>query len=310
MEKPWQGLFLMQGNDRDTTHSTNSTDSTKLSTKTTYLIFFLLATILLIFSSCSIERKMAKEYIANDSTRSVLVIPPGYIFKKSLKEWEVESADKLDTGTLDSILLEKSLFLKYVDDSVFMDYYMSNYLAEIEALGFHVYREDSLIPFLSGNPESYIVNIAQLELEEYVMPIKEEEQFGEYIYTEVIDLNAINLNSWFEISRVNADEDKTLFFASHYLTDELEGFFKHYYFTGEVQFSYDVDTLLVDQIYKLAALAGHLYAGYTFDYLMNKYIDKQTRENDLGRSDIFYHYNRQNRYLGTVSEQDRFIPME
>jgi len=57
-----------------------------------------------------------------------------------------------------------------------------------------------------------------------VMPIKEEEQFGEYLYYEVIDLNAINLDSWCEISRVNEEEDKAMFFASHYLTDELDSF--------------------------------------------------------------------------------------
>ena len=130
------------------------------------------------------------------------------------------------------------------------------------------------------------------------------------IAPEVIDLNAIDLNSWFDISRVNDEEDKAMFFASHYLTDELEGFFKHYYFTGEVQFRYDIDTMLVEEIYKLAALSGHLYAGYTFDYLLNKYIDKRMEEEGLSRSQIYYHYNRQKRYLTTAKEEDRFIPLD
>ncbi len=227
-----------------------------------------------------------------------------------MKDWEVDSADELDEQTLDSLLWVQSLFLQYIDDSIFLDYYMSNYIANLENLGFKVYGEDSLLPFLSGKTNAFIVNIAQIELEEYVMPIKESEQFGEYIYYEVIDLNAINLNSWFEISRVNEEEDKALFFASHYLTDEMEGFFKNYYFTGEVQFRYDIDTLMVEEIYKLGALAGYLYAGYTFDYLMNKYLDKRMLEDGLGRSDIYYHYNRQSNYLGTAKEEDRFIPME
>jgi len=256
------------------------------------------------------ERKIAREYIANDSTRSVLIIPPDYIFKNSLKDWEIDSADELDTETLDSLLWVQSLFLQYINDSIFMDYYMSNYIGELEALGFKVYEEDSLLSFLSGKSNAFIVNIAQLELEEYVMPIKESEQFGEYLYYEVIDLNAINLNSWFEISRVNEEEDKAMFFASHYMTDAMEGFFKNYYFTGEVQFRYEIDTLMVDQIYKLGALAGYLYAGYTFDYLLNKYLDKRIQEENLGRSAIYYHYNRQKNYLESAGEEDRFIPMK
>lgn len=270
----------------------------------------LFVSLLLFISSCSTERKIAKEYIANDSTRTVLVIPPDYVFKTSLKDWEIDSADELDSWTLDSLLLEKSLYLKYLSDSLFLDYYMSNYNAEMSELGFKVYGEDSLLSFLSGKTSSFIVHIAQLELEEYVMPIKEEEQFGEYLYYEVIDLNAINLNSWFEISRVNEEEDKAMFFASHYLTDELEGFFKYYYFTDKVQFRFDIDTMLVDEIYKLGALAAHLYAGYTFDYLLNKYIDKRMLEEDRDRSKIFYHYNRQKKYLGTAKEEERFMPLE
>lgn len=268
-----------------------------------------LVMLLILFSSCSIERKIAKEYIANDSTRSVLLIPPDYLFKTSLKEYEIDSAKDLDNITLDSLLWEKSLFLKHIDDSVFMDHYLGNYVSEMMALGFKVFEEDSLLSFLSGDKNSFIVHIAQLELEEFVMPIEEEEQFGEYIYQEVIDINAINLNSWFEISRVNEEEDKAMFFASHYLTDGLEGFFRHFYFTGEVKFQYAIDTMLVDEIYKLGAIAGYLYAGYTFDYLLNKYIDKRMFEEDLGRSDIYYHYNRQKRYLG-ITEDNKFIPME
>ena len=267
-------------------------------------------TILLILSSCSIERKIAKEYIANDSTRSILVIQPEYVFKTSLKEWEIDSAEKFDNRTLDSMLWENSLYLKYISDSLFMDYYIGNYNTEMSEFGFKVYNEDSLLSFLSGDSNSFIVNIAQLELEEYVMPVEESEQFGEYIYYQVIDLNAINLNSWFEISRVNEEEDKAMFFASHYLTDDLEGFFKHYYFTGEVQFRYQVDTMLVDGIYKLGAIAGYLYAGYTFDYLMNKYIDKRMLEEGKARSNIYYYYNRQNNYIGTAKEEDMFIPLE
>jgi hypothetical protein len=272
------------------------------------IVSFLLFALILL--SCSIERKIAREYIRNDTTRSVLVISPDFIFKTSLKSYEIDSAENLDEWALDSMLWESSLFLKYISDSLFLDYYFENYYAEMEALGFAVYKEDSLFSFLSGKNNAYIVNLAQLELEEYVMPIEEYEQFGEYLYYEVIDLNAINVNSWFEISRVNYEEDKALFFTSHYLTDEMHGAFRYYYFTGDVTFSYDIDTMLVEEIYKLGALIGHTYAAYTFDYLLNKYIDKRMDEEGNNRSDIYFHYNRQKNYLAPAKENERFIPLE
>jgi len=261
-------------------------------------------------SSCSVEKKIAREYIKNDSTRTVLVIPPDYIFKKSLKEWQLDSLDDLDELARDSLLLERSMFLKNINDSLFLYHYLANYVTELQMLGFDVYGEDSLMSFLSGRSNAFIVNIAQMEIEEYIMPIREEEQFGDYVYYEEVDLNAINLNSWFEISRVNEDEDKALFFASHYLTDEMEGYFRYYFFTGEVNFNYEVDTIPMQNVYRLASLAGYTYAGYTFDYLMNKYIDKRMESEKRDRSKIYYHYSRRGKYIDEADENERFIPME
>ena len=278
--------------------------------KRTYPLLILITLLTALTSSCSIEKKIAKEYIRDDSTRTVLVIPPDYIFKKSLKEWQVDSAEALDDWTRDSLLLAKSMFLKDIDDSLFLYHYLGNYVAELQNLGFTVYGQDSLLSFLSGHSKAFIVNFAQMELEEYIMPVREEEQFGDYVYYEEVDLNAINLNSWIEISRVNADEDKALFFASHYLTDDMEGSFRYYFFTGEVVFNYDVDTIPMENIYRLAALAGYTYAGYTFDYLMNKYIDKRMEQERQDRSKIYYHYSRYGNYIEEAEEDERFIPMK
>lgn len=277
----------------------------------TYRSLFLLAFMGLILSSCSIERRIAKEYIASDSTRTVLVMAPDFLFKTSLKDWQIDSVEQdLGEWAKDSILLERSLYLRNIDDSLFIRYYMDNYIAELEALGFTVYEEDSLLSFLSGKPGSYIVNIAQLELEEYVMPYTDEEQIGDYIYSEVVDLNALNLNSWIEVSKVNEEAEKALFFASHYLTDALEGYFRQFYFTGEVQYRYEIDTLAMNDVYLLGGYAGYLYATYTFDYLMNMYIDKRVFEEGANRTAIYYHYDRLKDFLRAAKEGERFIQME
>lgn len=275
-------------------------------------VIFILSLILFIgiLVSCSFERKLAREYVKSEENRSVLIIPPDYLFKTSLKEWQVDSINENDEWTRDSILFENSLYLKNIEDSVLLEYYISNYINELKAYGFNVYGEDSLMSFLNGQQNAFIINMAQLEIEEYIMPIKEEAEFGEYIYFEVIDLNAVNLNSWFEISRVNDNESVDVFFTSLYATDDLEGFFTFNYFTGDVGFRYSIDTLLVDEIYQLSAIAGYTYAGYTFDYLMNTYIQKRLLEEGLYSSNIYYHYNRRKKYLVPASENRRFLPLE
>ena len=269
-------------------------------------------TIILLFNlfSCTIEKKIAKEFIENDSTRSVLVIPPDFVYKTSLKDYEEEDTAFMDEWELDSLLYENSLFLKYVIDSVFLNDYYVNYCYELEKLGFEVHDQDSLVVYLSRKPDSYIFHLAQIELEEYIMPIIEKEEFDEYLYYQVFNLNAINVNSWLEISKMNEEEKKFLFFSSLFLTDELEGYFKYNYFTGDVKFKYSIDTLLLDEVYQLGELAGYLYAGYTFDYFLNLYIDKRMEEEEKRRSNIYYHYNRERNYLAPAKEDEKFIPME
>jgi hypothetical protein len=266
--------------------------------------------ILINLSSCSIEKKFAREFIKNDTSRLVLVIPPDLLFKTSLKDYELDNADSLDEWELDSLLYENSIFLKYVVDSVFLSNYYTKYSSELEALGFKVYNEDSLLSFLSGKPDSYIFNIAQIELEEYIMPIVEKQEFEEFLYYQVINLNAVNVNSWLEISRINEEEKKVLFFSSLFLTDELEGYFRYNYFTGNVKYDYSIDTLLLEEVYDLGELAGYLYAGYTFDFFMNLHIDKRMLEEDRYRSNIYYHYNRNKDYVLPAKEDEKFIPME
>lgn len=260
--------------------------------------------------ACSVEKKIAKEFINNDSTRSVLVMPPEYLYKTSLKVEDIENAEELDEWVLDSLLYEQSIFLKYIIDSVFLDDYHQTYRTELERLGFNVFGEDSLISFLSGKPDSYIFNLAQIELEEYILPIVEKEVFDDYLYYQVFHLNAVNINSWIEVNKINVEEKNELFFSSLYLTDELEGNFKYNYLTGVVKSDIQVDTLLLDEVYQLSELAGKLYANYTFDYLMNLYIDKRMEEEGRFRTDTYYHFNRNYRYLMPAEDDQRFILMD
>lgn len=271
---------------------------------------FIMLLLLSFFSSCSVERKIAKEYIVQRSQLNLLIIPPDFLYKVSLKEWQIDSAGELTEWEIDSALFENSLFLREVSDSVFLDYYAGNYIAEMAAYGINVYPQDSLTTFLDGKNNAYIINMAQLELEEYIMPVKQEEVFGESVYYHILDLNAVNLNSWFEISKVNGDDEAGVYFSSMHATDGMEGYFRFNYFNDDVKFVYEIDSLGLDIIYKLAALAGHTYAAYTFDFLLNKYIDKRMDEEGLNRSNVFYHFNRYNNYLHPAKNEEWFIPLE
>lgn len=271
---------------------------------------FLLLIIFIILDSCSIEKKFAKEFISNDSTRMVMVISPDFIYKNTLTQHDLVYYSELDYMELDSVSYEESLFLQYIWDTVFIDDYYISYCDALRDLGYTVFGQDSIITFLSGKPDAHILNIAQLELEEYFFPVIEREEVNGKMRYGTYSLNAVNINSWIEISSLNEEENNELVFSSMFLTEEVTGVFRINYFKNKVRYICDKDSLFLDEVYQLGALAGYLYAGSTFDYFMNQHIDKRMKERNKYRSDTYYHYHRRGRYVAEARYDEMFTPLE
>lgn len=273
--------------------------------KKTFFIIFI--PLFFLLNSCSVEYKIAKGFVDTPNNISLLVFTPDYIFKNNLKTYEYPVYDSLSGDDLDSALFFNSLFLQNLDDSIFFENYMNNLNLGLSMYGINVFPEYMLDSFLLIQSDAYILYIAQIELEEYVMPYTAEEYFGEYFYSETIDLNAVNINSWFEITKLNSDENvKKVLYASHMVFDDMSGSFSQNIFTGEVKFSYIIEQMTENDIYELSALLGAKYAGYTFDYFLNNYIIKHLPENV--HSDKYLHYNPFRKTL-TPAYDDCFIEM-
>ncbi len=273
-----------------------------------YLFIFFVITSFLLFS-CSIERKIAKQYIELNKPGSMLILIPDYVYKNSLKQFEIENADSLNEWTLDSTLFANSLYIQNISDSIILEKYIDNLIIGLKQYGFKIFTESQTDTFMLISPPSFIVNIAQIELEEYIMPVRDEEFFNDgNLYYMEFDLNAVNINSWFEITELNIqDQERKILFASDYTFDDIEGSFRQMPFTWEVKYKYTIDTLTVDDIYDFAEFLGKEYAAYIYDYIMNEYIKKHLPENVL--PDYYFHYNRQRQSLLPVLE-DKFIEMK
>jgi len=120
-------------------------------------------------------------------------------------------------------------------------------------------------------------------------------------------LNAVNLNSWYEISGVNdSQKTKKMLYASETAADYFNGKFKFNLLTEEVTYQYTIDTIALNDIYELAAFAGKKYASYIFDYIMNLEIRKQ-----LPASSQPYKYMHFDRESGRIEPayDYRFTPL-
>jgi hypothetical protein len=240
----------------------------------TALIFLVIMPIIFATTSCSLERKLAREFIQNNDSLSVLLFPPDYLFKTNLKTWKIKNSSSISDEDFKSALFDSSLFLKEIDDQMLISNYILALKAGLANYGMNIYTSEKIVDFFTKRTEAFQVAIVQMEIEEDVYPFRAEETFYDSIlYYEDFLLEMITLSSWFEISKFNDTVLKhNILFASDYVMDGLEGRFVSNVFTGNVSFRYNYEPISIEHIYTLAKMLGQRHARYIFDFLMNRYI--------------------------------------
>jgi hypothetical protein len=268
-------------------------------------LFFIVAFVVV---ACYPEYKLARSFIKADKDISILVLPTNYVFKENLKRSEAGDTSGLTGTQVDSLLMAKSILLKDLSDSIFLETFINSMMIEFEKLGFKVYNQSYLDSILFIKSPAYIFNIGQILMEEHYNKYKDQEMIGDYEYYKTIDQNALTFNFWFELGELNNEQqDPKLFFTSETINDLVTGYFIENPFTGSVKYKYNVSEIDLDIVYDYGAILGERYAGYTFDYLMNDYIQENW---ELYREPYFYmHYKRYNKTLDPA-EEERFIEME
>lgn len=237
---------------------------------------------------------MARSFVEPEVKLSVLVLPVDYLFKVNHKRDTLTGYDNMSEAVMDSILMEESDFLKYISDSVFLERYINSFIKRLEEFGVQVYTEEFTDEFLFIQELAYTVNIAQLEIEEYYLEKEESQEISGLVYYKTMYLDAVTINSWFEVTQMNpVRQGREVLFASYELSDYLDGYFSENIFTGKVTYKYLLRELETEDIHEYAGHLGALYADYTFDYILNEYI---TDNYPPGKKRRFYmHYNPKSR---------------
>ncbi len=271
--------------------------------KTIISVIFLVA-----LASCSPEKKLAIEFVSQANTKSVLVLTPDYLYKTNLKTYLMDSLGIADDESKDSLLLLHSKYLSNLDDSLFIANYILGYTKTLGDFGFRVFDQEQIEDFLTIDSNSFQVNIAQIELEETLYTFRDEVMVYDDHYYHDHNLNAVYVNSWFEI--VNLDEESTvqhIYFASDMITDMADGSFDYDIFGGKVRYMYNIDSLELKVLYDFGYRLGKEYAGYTFDLLLNDELNKKI-DPDL-RSSNYWRYEPIDSFFYPATD-DRFVPLD
>jgi len=187
--------------------------------------------------------------------------------------------------------------LKYITDSVFIRNFIKSLTSELKLLGFHTFDEDQMDSFFISGGNAFFLNVAQIELEEYIFTFTDSEYFDDTaVYYKSFNLNATDINVWFEINPLNDSvwKQQILFSGVTYI-DELKGRFRKHPLVGDVKYKYSVETLRVDDIMNASTALGQQYAGYLFDFLMNRYIRMEMRKNTE-----YLHFDRESNKINSA----------
>ena len=237
------------------------------------LILILSAAILLLLS-CSEQQGVARRFVKNNrNTVVALYLPDGLVLrnrrKDSIPEYLADSSiqkqiEYLETQVkvLDEINEDKILDIIYLT----MKETLKDYGLKVE------YWEDE-----TTKPDSthWVIEIPRIEIVETCNP----QPFCGWVdynrYCMDVPVDLVNVAVWFNLAN---DTTYTMAFTEQNYFNDTDVVFDIDYQSNRIISKTYCDTINIEGFYRFAKILGKLYAGYCYDFMMNKYIDNHSVE--------------------------------
>lgn len=276
-------------------------------------LFFIAVLLSFFITACAVEEKIAKNKIQSSKFRAV-IIGPEFIHKVSLKFENLTQEDYLKINNIDSLLFYQSKIIQYLEDSLFLSHCLISMQNEL-ILNYKVkvYKSNSSYETLPDS--TFILKFAEMEIEEFNYESRApiEGEFG--YYNERVTVDAINVNTWFELKYKTASNDifPILYTSFYHFNDVM-------LHTDSMGVMIPLDSLIgndsrIDSLqlenlkntYKSAEELGKRYASYFYDYMLNVKLYDDMPE---GKKPNYYlHYNYKTGRVYPIYE-DMFIELE
>lgn len=246
--------------------------------------------LLLIQEACSPEFKLARKYIRNHKGNTILIIPVYDLGKDNLSI-SYDTNINYSPSEFDSIAWEQSCYVKHVSDSIFLSRFTTSLIKELTKTGFDVYVSDSSDDFNKLPDPKWLVNVAQLQLNEKHsisnFEVYDEKPEG-YIYSDAsLRLNMLSLHSWFEASQTDSVKLQVLYREEGIMDNRTLGF-DFLLNKGKEGLQKNRDSLEMEDVYRLADESGRKHAESLFDHFLNEYISRSL-PTGLTRKKYFYY---------------------
>ncbi len=257
-----------------------------MKTRITIVIGWLLV---LLLSGCQTEKKLAKQFMVE---RPVIEAAVYFPEKAEMKvEYNTQLGKQTDV-------------LQGFSQDLFLDVMYNAYAQTLGDYGVQVYVPDNMneVPVDSTH---WLVMLSRMEITGRIT------EYEDYLFSDTDEysykhpLNTVNVASWFEI---NDGDWKPVLFSEHNLMDGFDSRADFSIWTNTIDYHYTIDTLKLNDVYNYAVYLGKLYAGYTYDYMMNSYVGAELKERGYTYQ-IMLRYDPYKKQLRFTEEDDCFVEL-
>ena len=230
---------------------------------------------LYLFVGCVPEMKIGSEYLNRRQNITLVLMAPEWVKMVNLNPDSIIVDSNLSQREKDSIKYYNSKILQYVNDSTLISNYIRNLKVTLEKQGYKTLIaniNDTVFP-VKGN--AFLIKIGQIELDENVMPIRDETQYQGKLYAADYDLTKIELDFWLDIYKI---ENGVAVLPSHLLYDSFEktdDFNGHFYWNNaenQMNYSEDIDEITPKFVNDFASSIGIDHAIRLNTFLLNEYV--------------------------------------
>lgn len=208
--------------------------------------------ITVLFASCGSEFRLANRFVTQSPQVQVAVYFP-----------EVTQVTLIpdDSG-------EYSRVLDSVDQNQFLDIMYAAFAEELGTYRLNVYLPDDP-DYVQVDSLHWLVILSQVEMQglytDYVDQLYDFIDVYEYEFA----LNTVNVASWFDI---NDGEWHPTVFDEYNLRDDFRSYVTSSRESG-TQYHYEITPLKANDVYDFAVYLGRRYAAFTYDYMMNRFVE-------------------------------------
>ena len=242
--------------------------------KTAHILFYPLL-IVLALSSCSSETYYASSYLykfqrgSDDATERIYVSLPKEVIHTNSSLNDIPGFMLMSEHEQDSVIASKTAILDKVDDNIFLSQFNSYFLYTLSRANIPIVLVDDVSQLPKADDQHLVVDLAQLELEEYLEPQRSDfsTRKGYYYYYDY-ELRHLNLNLWL---RFDVSDSAEVFFVGDGMDENFHGTVVSLG-DGTAKMKVDYEHIDVNHAYSLARQLGSHCATLYIERLVTNYI--------------------------------------